>query len=105
VHLEALTGRYFDRADRSYVVRGYQRCNAVADLQQSLGRASAAINRVVPGQKQCQVYLYLSLVLIMSSEPNGRGHRRIAIQRLDRRIPDKHALADAILGEAAGAGE
>jgi hypothetical protein len=96
VHLEALTGRYFDRADRSYIVRGYQRCNAVADLQQSLGRASAAINRVVPEQKRCQVYLYLSLVLIMSSEPNGRGHRRIAIQRLDRRIPDKHALADEI---------
>ena len=83
----------------------YQRCNAVADLQQSLGRASAAINRVVPEQKRCQVYLYLSLVLIMSSGPNGRGHRRIAIQRLDRRIPDKHALADEILGEAAGAGE
>ena len=96
MHLEAFTGRYFYRADRSYVVRGYQPCNAVADLQQSLGRASAAINRVIAEQKRCQVYLYLSLVLIMSSEPSGLGHRLIAIQRLDRRIPDKHALADEI---------
>ena len=72
----------FDRADRRYVVRGDQRCNAFADLQQSLGRTSAAINRVVPEQKRCQVYLYLSLVLIMSSEPNGIAIRRCP--RLDQ---------------------
>jgi hypothetical protein len=70
---EALTGRYFDRADRSYVVRGYQRCNVVADLQQSLGHASTAINRVVLEQKRPQCTSRQSQLVL----PNPRRSRQL----------------------------